>query len=56
METKVHITDEIDAAAVKAASKKWLARAPQIRDAFLGEQDGKPCLEVLQPLQALQAL
>ena len=56
METKVHIIDEVDAAAVKAASKKWLARAPQTRDAFLAEQSGKPCQEMLQPLQALQAL
>ena len=56
METKVHISEEIDAAAVKAASKKWLARAPQIRDAFHAEQDSESPLEVLQPLQGLQAL
>jgi hypothetical protein len=55
METKMNISDELDTAAVIAATAKWQERAPKIRASYLDDtlQDD---LQPLQPLQGLQAL
>jgi hypothetical protein len=56
METKKHISDELDPATVIAASKKWRERASKIRQSTHEELS---CFETdfgLQSLQALQGL
>jgi hypothetical protein len=56
METKNYISEELDPAAVIAASKKWRERAPKIRQSAHEELSCSETEFGLQPLQALQGL